>query len=105
MTRFEVWTVELDPTVGSEIGKTRPAIIVSPDVVSRKLRTVIVAPLTSTLPGWPTRVQVRVRRRAGEAALDQLRAVDRSRLRLKVATLTADESKEIADRLVEMFQL
>jgi mRNA interferase MazF len=103
--RFEVWIVRFDPTVGSEIAKTRPAVIVSPDDANDVLKTVIVAPLTSTLKQWPTRVPVTVRRKAGEVALDQLRTVDKSRLANKTATLSAAEAKDVSDRLVEMLRL
>ncbi len=103
--RFEVWVVRLDRTVGSEIGKARPAVIVSPDDANEALRTVVVAPLRSTLRNRPTRVQVRVRRKTGEVALDQLRTVDKSRLTRRTATLTSAEAKDVSDRLVEMFKL
>jgi mRNA interferase MazF len=103
--RFEVWIVDFNPVVGSEVGKKRPAVIVSPDDANSALRTVVVAPLTSTIKGWPTRVKVQVRRRSGEAALDQIRTVDKSRLATKTASLTPAEGKEISDRLVEMFKL
>ena len=86
------------------MGKTRPAVIVSPDDANDALRTVVVAPLTSGIRNWPTRVQVRVRRRLGEVALDQLRVVDKSRLTTRTAVLTDPEAKEVADRLVEMFK-
>lgn len=103
--RFEVWVVRFDPIVGSELGKTRPAVIVSPDDANDALHTVIVAPLTSKIRNWPTRVSVRVRRKAGEVALDQMRAIDKSRLAQRTAVLSAAEAKEVADRLVEMFRL
>ena len=103
--RFEVWIVRFDPVVGSDVGKTRPAVIVSPDDANDALRTVIVAPLTSTTKGWPTRVRVTVRRKAGEVALDQLRTIDKSRLANRTAALSAPEAKDVADRLVEMFRL
>ncbi|MCP5432361.1 MAG: type II toxin-antitoxin system PemK/MazF family toxin [Alphaproteobacteria bacterium] len=101
--RFEVWIVRLDPVLGSEIGKTRPGVIVSPDEANAALRTVLVAPLTSTRRNWPTRVPVEVRSVAGDVALDQLRAVDKTRLAKKIGTLTPDEARAVADRLVEMF--
>lgn len=105
MKRFEVWLVRLDPVLGSEIGKTRPGVIVSPDEANAALRTVLVAPLTSTRRPWPTRVPVAVNAVPGDAALDQLRAVDKARLARRLAMLTDTEGKAIADRLVEMFAL
>ena len=105
MKRFEVWLVRLDPVLGSEIGKTRPGVIVSPDEANAALRTVLVAPLTSVRRPWPTRVPVLVDAVPGDAALDQLRAVDKTRLARRLAELTDAEARAIADRLIEMFAL
>lgn len=105
MKRFEVWIVRLDPVLGAEMGKTRPGVIVSPDEANDHLRTVLVAPLTSVRRAWPTRVAVKVNKVAGDVALDQIRAVDKSRLAHQVATLSDVEAKAITDRLVEMFVL
>jgi len=103
--RFEVWIVRLDPVVGSEIGKTRPGVIVSPDEANDALRTVLVAPLTSVRRTWPTRVPVIVNRVRGDVALDQLRALDKQRLSQRLGALTDQESQAVADRLAEMFRL
>jgi len=103
MKRFEVWIVRLDPVLGSEIGKTRPGIIVSPDEANAALRTVLIAPLTSTRRAWPTRVPVEVEDIAGDAALDQIRAVDKRRLIRRLANLPGAAAKTVAARLVEMF--
>ncbi len=92
--RFEVWLVELDPVRGSEIAKTRPCVVVSPDVANRQLRTVLVAPLTSTVRHLPIRVATIFDGQPGEMAFDQLRAVDRSRLRRCLGTL--DHSTALA---------
>jgi mRNA interferase MazF len=105
MKRFEVWIARLDPVVGSEIGKTRPGVIVSPDEANAALRTVLFAPLTSVRRPWPTRVPVKVARIAGDVALDQLRAVDKSRLTRKLSVLPAAEAQALAERLVEMFSV
>ena len=80
MKRFEVWIVRLDPVLGSEIGKTRPGVIISPDEANAALRMVLVAPLTSVRRAWPTRVPVEVHKIAGDVALHQIRAVDKLRL-------------------------
>jgi mRNA interferase MazF len=80
MRRGEVWLVALDPTVGSEIRKTRPCLIVSPDVLVQGLRTVIVAPLTSRGRQASFRPQVRFKGTDGLIILDQIRAVDKTRL-------------------------
>ena len=101
--RFEVWLVNLDPTVGAEIKKTRPAVVVSPDEMNRHLRTAIVAPMTSTVRGWPSRVAVRFQGKAGEVALDQLRAVDRVRLVRKIGAIGEAEAEAVATVLAAMF--
>jgi mRNA interferase MazF len=105
MKRFEVWLVRLDPVIGSEIGKTRPGVIVSPDEANDALRTVLVAPLKSMRRSWPTRVPLLVANVPGDAALDQIRAVDKRRLARQLGTLTPEEAKAVAERLVEMFAL
>lgn len=101
--RHEVWLVNLDPTVGAEIRKTRPAVILSPDETNRRQRTVIIAPLTSTLRGWPTRVPVRFRSKAGEVALDQLRANDKVRLVRRLGAVDAAEADRLLRLLAELF--
>jgi mRNA interferase MazF len=82
-----VYWVALDPTLGAEMQKTRPALVVSPDDLNRHLPTVIVAPITSTLRDYPFRVECRLRRRNGSIALDQLRSIDRSRLGRRIASI------------------
>lgn len=101
--RFEVYLVQLDPTQGSEIHKTRPCVVVSPDEMNSQLRTVIIAPLTSTLRGWPTRVPVTFQDKNGEVALDQIRTVDATRLVKHLGEVTQVESERISEVLVEMF--
>jgi mRNA interferase MazF len=101
--RFEVWLVSLDPATGTEIKKTRPCVIVSPDEMNRHLRTAIVAPLTSTLRNYPMRVRLKFQGKEGEIALDQLRAVDRERLAKRLGSVDPETSRAIAATLVEMF--
>jgi mRNA interferase MazF len=100
--RFEVWLVSLDPTVGSEIRKTRPAVIVSPDEINRYLQTLIVVPLT-TGRRYAFRVPTRVQGKTGIAAIDQLRTVDKSRLVRRIGVLGEKVGGEILARLGEMF--
>ena len=80
MKRFEIWLVRPGPVLGSEIGKTRPGVIVSPDEANDSLRTVLIAPLTSVRRAWPTRLPLIVNGVEGDVALDPLRAVDKRRL-------------------------
>src|SRR5215208_3087250 len=90
-SRGEVYLVELDPTRGSEIQKTRPCVVVSPDELNHHLRTAIVAPLTTGGQAYPFRVPSRFAGKAGRVALDQLRTVDRERLRKRIGVLAAGE--------------
>jgi mRNA interferase MazF len=102
--RFEVWLVNLDPTVGSEIRKTRPALIVSPDVANKYLDTVITAPLTSTLRPYPTRVVCVFQKKQGQVALDQLRAADKIRLVKRLGKMDEKNSRVVCDLLRELFR-
>jgi len=102
MKRFEVWLVNLDPTIGSEIRKTRPAVIVSPDELNKHLRTVIVVPLT-TGKAYPFRVATQVQGRPGVAAIDQVRTVDKQRLVKKVGALSTKTCANVLNALAELF--
>ncbi len=76
----EIWWVNLDPTVGQEISKRRPGLVVSPDDMNAHLGTVLVAPITSTHKPWPTRLPIQLQAQRSSVALDQMRSLDRSRL-------------------------
>lgn len=101
--RDEVWLVSLDPSHGAEIKKTRPCLVVSPDEMNQYLQTVIVAPMTTTLRSYPTRVSLRFQGKSGQVALDQLRAVDRQRLVRKLGTVSPSAAQQVSDGLLEMF--
>ncbi|GAA4361989.1 type II toxin-antitoxin system PemK/MazF family toxin [Hymenobacter saemangeumensis] len=101
--RFEVWLVTLDPTLGSEIAKTRPCVVVSPDAANKFLRTVLVAPLTHTQKRYPTRVNCTFQQQPGQVALDQLRAVDTVRLVKHLGELEEATGREVCAVLGEMF--
>ena len=103
MSRGEVHLVRLDPTLGSEIRKMRPCVIVSPDELNEHLRTVIVAPLTSSGRVYPWRIRCRFQKRSGYIVLDQLRTVDRERLVKRLGVLTAATLSEVLGGLQEMF--
>ncbi|QDK82446.1 type II toxin-antitoxin system PemK/MazF family toxin [Spirosoma sp. KCTC 42546] len=103
ISRFEVWLVSLDPTRGSEIAKTRPCVVISPDSVNKYLNTVIIAPLTSAHKPYPTRVDCQFDGRVGQIALDQERSVDKSRLVKKLGRLDEAANQQICATLVEMF--
>jgi mRNA interferase MazF len=99
----EVWLVSLEPALGSEIQKTRPCLVVSPDEMNRHLRTVIVAPMATVERDYPTRVAVAFQGRRGQVALDQIRAVDRQRLVRRLGTLAPRACRAVSATLVEMF--
>ena len=101
--RGEVHLVRLDPTLGSEIRKTRPCLVVSADELNQYLRTVIVAPMTTGGRAYPWRVACRFQRRAGFIALDQLRTVDAERLLRRLGRLTPQTVTMVLQRLQEMF--
>lgn len=101
--RDEIWLVSLDPTQGSEIQKTRPCLVVSPDEVNEYLRTVIIAPMTTTERPYPTRIGITFQNKRGQVALDQIRAVDRQRLVRKLGTAPSKTAQSVSTVLVEMF--
>jgi mRNA interferase MazF len=103
MERFGVFLVKLDPTKGAETAKTRPCVIVSPDELNRALATVIIAPMTTVRRGWPTRPPVTFQGKSGEIALDQLRAVDKTRLVRRLGKIDSQTSKAVLDTLGELF--
>lgn len=99
----EVWLVSLDPTRGSEIKKTRPCLVVSPDEMNQHLRTVIVAPMTTTDRPYPTRVGLTFQGKSGQVALDQIRAIDHDRLVQRLGTISPKTAQTVSSVLVEMF--
>jgi mRNA interferase MazF len=103
IARGYIYLVRLDPTLGSEIKKTRPCVIVSPDELNEHLRTIIVAPMTTGGHAYPWRPRCRFRGRAGFVALDQLRTVDAARLLKSVGQLDPQTVLAVLVRLQEMF--
>lgn len=103
MKQFEVYLVDLDPTLGAEMKKTRPAVVVSPDAMNKHLQTVIVAPLTHTVKNYPSRTQTTFNGQSGEIVLDQIRAVDKKRLIKKLGTIDKIEGENTKLILQTMF--
>jgi len=101
--RFDIYLVNLDPTVGSEIKKSRPCLVISPDEMNQHIATVIVAPMTSKGRNYPTRVPCVFRRKHGQIVLDQIRTVDKVRLVKKMGTVDAKAQAAILECLAEMF--
>ena len=103
VARFEVHQVDLDPTRRSEIRKSRPCLVVSPDEMNRHLRTIIVAPLTIHGRSYPTRVPVKFHGTDGQVVLDQIRTVDKVRLIRRLGALDHVTARRVLDVLAEMF--
>ena len=103
VNRFDVYLVSLDPTVGSEIQKTRPCLVVSPDEMNRHIATVIVAPMTTQGRPYPSRVPCRFQGKDGWVVLDQLRTVDKTRLVRRLGRLSTSARRAVLATLAEMF--
>lgn len=101
--RFDVFLINLDPTVVSEIQKTRPCLVISPDEMNRHIATVIVAPMTTKGQAYPTRVVCQFQGKEGLIVLDQIRTVDKTRLVKFLGQISIDEQKLVLDTLAEMF--
>ena len=101
--RFAVFLVTLDPALGSETAKTRPCVIVSPDDLNDALSTVIIAPMTTVRRRWPTRPAVTFQGKTGEIALDQLRAVDKTRLVKRLGRIDRLTATTVLETLGELF--
>jgi mRNA interferase MazF len=101
--RFEVDWVNLDPTIGSEIKKTRPCLIVSPDEMNRHIATVIIAPMTTPGRNYPTRVTGEVEGQSGQIVLDQLRTMDKKRLVKKLGRIDKATQQQVLLTLAELF--
>ena len=103
LTQYEIVLVNLDPTIGSEMQKTRPAVILSPDEMNKYLNTVVIAPMTSSSKSYPTRVEVNHNKTKGWIVLDQIRTIDRQRITKKLDKLTDKDIKKVKNILKETF--
>ncbi|MCD6358580.1 MAG: type II toxin-antitoxin system PemK/MazF family toxin [Dehalococcoidia bacterium] len=103
VSRFDVYLVNLDPTVGTEIQKTRPCVVVSPDEMNRHIATVIVAPITTKERSYPTRVPCRFKEKDGQIVLDQLRTIGKLRLVRRLGRFNKATQKNVLSLLAEMF--
>jgi mRNA interferase MazF len=101
--RFDVFLVNLDPTLGSEIKKTRPCAVISPDEMNRHISTIIVAPMTTRGRPYPTRVACAFQGKKGQVVLDQIRTVDKIRLVKRLGRLSPSTSRNVLTALIEMF--
>ncbi len=103
LTQYEIVLVNLDPTIGSEMKKTRPAVIISPNEMNKYLNTVVIAPMTSSSKSYPTRVEVNHNKTKGWIVLDQIRTIDRQRITKKLGSLTSKEIDRVKSILKETF--
>ncbi len=103
VSRGEIYLVNLDPTVGSEVQKTRPCLIVSPDEMNQYIRTVVIAPMTTRQRNYKSRVAIKFDGKQGEVMLDQIRTIDKTRLIKKSGILSVKKLKAVLSVLQEMF--
>ena len=103
--RFDVFLINLDPTVGHEIKKTRPCLVISPDEMNRYISTIIVAPMTTKGRDYPTRVKCSFKGEKGQIVLDQIRTIDKKRLVKKLGKISKRTQEEVLQILQEMFSL
>lgn len=101
--RFDVYLVGLDPTIGAEIQKTRPCLIISPDEMNAYIQTAIIAPMTTKMRNYPTRVSCRFEGKDAHIVLDQLRTVDKSRLLKHLGRISPATQKRVLSVLAELF--
>ena len=103
INRFDVYLINLDPTIGSEIQKTRPCLIISPDEMNRHIRTVIVAPMTTAGKDYPTRIKCKFKKKKGQIVLDQIRTIDKTRLIKKLGKIDPETQIEVISVLQRLF--
>ena len=101
--QYEIILVNLDPTIGSEIRKTRPCVVISPNEMNRHLRTVVIAPMTTSSKDYPTRVEVKHDSKIGWIVLDQVRTIDKQRIIKTLGKLSRPEMKEVKAILKETY--
>ena len=101
--RFDVYLTNLDPIVGSEIQKTRPCLIVSPDEMNKHIRTIIVAPMTTAGKDYPTRISCTFKKKKGQIVLDQIRTIDKTRLVKKLGTIDPETQLKVITTLQRLF--
>ena len=101
--RFDILLVSLDPSQGSEIKKTRPCVVVSPNEMNKYIRTIIIAPMTSKIRNYPTRVPITFENKEGSVVLDQIRTIDKSRIIRNLGTLDTQTATLVLEALNKIF--
>jgi mRNA interferase MazF len=103
LKQYSIVLINLDPTIGSEIKKTRPCVIISPNEINKFLKTIVVAPMTTNLKKYPTRIEVKHNDKKGMIAIDQIRTIDKSRILKKFDRLSKSEIQKCKDIIRETF--
>ncbi len=103
LSQYQIVLVNLDPTIGSEIKKTRPCVIISPNEMNKHLQTIVVAPMTTTLRKYPTRIEVKHESKMGWIVIDQIRTIDKQRIVKTLGRLSKPEVKEVKSIMKETF--
>ena len=101
--QYQIILASLDPTIGSEIKKTRPCVVISPDEMNKYLRTVVIAPMTTSYKDYPTRVEIKHDNKISWIVLDQIRTIDKQRIIKELGKLSKPEIKEIKEVIKETF--
>jgi mRNA interferase MazF len=101
--QYDIVLVNLDPTIGSEIRKTRPCVVISPDEINQHLRTVVIAPMTGSSKNYPTRVEIKHDNKIGWVVIDQVRTIDKQRIVRALGALSRPEIKEVKAVLKETY--
>lgn len=103
INQYQIVLVNLDPTIGSEIKKTRPCVVISPDEMNKYLRTIVLAPMTTRSRNYPSRIEVKHDRKTGWIVIDQIRTIDKQRIIKILGELSKPEIKEVKSVLKETF--
>jgi len=103
LKQYEIVLVNLDPTIGGEIKKTRPCVIISPNEMNKPLKTIVIAPMTTSSKNYPTRIEVKHNRKIGKVVIDQIRTIDKQRIIKVLGRITKPEIKEVKLVLKETF--
>jgi len=103
LNQYQIVLVNLDPTIGSEMKKTRPCVIISPNEMNKYLQTIVVAPMTSSSKPYPTRVEIKHQKKKGWIVLDQIRTIDRNRIIKVAGILLSNEIEEVKSVIKETF--
>ena len=101
--QYQIVLVNLDPTLGSEIKKTRPCVVISPNEMNKYLRTVVIAPMTTSSKNYPTRIEIKHDNKIGWIVLDQIRTIDKQRILKPIGRLSQPEYKEVKSIIKEIF--